>query len=150
MPPRVSVRRIFLCVLLCGGALVLLTLNQKLLWVNEEGPKIPPARFYPVRPLPPAQPSGEDTEHTEEPSQPSQESKSGKAWFFTGGDVYPERTDNRPALFPEESSDDRIIEQLMYVPEDYQGIIDVMCILLLSFCLYYANLTVVLPKQMSV
>ncbi|KAI4465622.1 alpha- 13 -fucosyltransferase [Holotrichia oblita] len=124
MPPRVSVRRIFLCVLLGGGALVLLTLNQKLSWVNIQGPTLPPQfRFQTAKPLPPAQPSiKENSGQTEAPPPlpPSREEIS-RAWFFYDGKVLPEIPQKQPALFPDENSGDRIIEQLMYIPEDYQG-----------------------------
>ncbi|GJQ69868.1 hypothetical protein Trydic_g22415 [Trypoxylus dichotomus] len=123
MPPRVSVRRIFLCVLLGGGALVLLTLNQKLSWVNVQNPTLQPHfRFQTARPLPPAQPSAEeDPWQTEAPPIPPSREENGRAWFFSDGNVYPERADVTPPLFPDESSGDRIVEQLMYVPENYQG-----------------------------
>lgn len=125
MPPRVSVRRIFLCVLLGGGALVLLTLNQKLSWVNIQGPTLPPQfRFQTAKTLPPTQPSiKENSGQTEAPPPlpPSREENS-RPWFFYDGNILPERTDKQPALFPDENSGDRIIEQLMYIPEDYQGI----------------------------
>lgn len=125
MPPRVSVRRIFLCVLLGGGALLLLTLNQKLSWVNIQAPTLPPHfRFQTARPLPPAQPSKENFGQTEAPPPPSRE-ENGREWFFNDGNVYPEKADKEPVLFPEQSSGDRVVEQLTYVPEDYQGIIPI-------------------------
>lgn len=43
-----------------------------------------------------------------------------KAWFFRGGTEYPSNGHGHPRLFPDQFEGDRIVEQLMYVPEDYQ------------------------------
>lgn len=44
-----------------------------------------------------------------------------KPWFLSGGTEYPTNYQGIPKLFPDEDDGDRIVEQLMYVPEDYQG-----------------------------
>ncbi|CAG9768581.1 unnamed protein product [Ceutorhynchus assimilis] len=55
-------------------------------------------------------------EDEKEPSNPPE-----KAYFFTGGTLYPTKTKGPARLFPEQADGDRIVDQLMYVPEDYQG-----------------------------
>lgn len=44
-----------------------------------------------------------------------------KPWFLSGGTEYPTNFQGTPKLFPDEDDGDRIAEQLMYVPEDYEG-----------------------------
>lgn len=55
---------------------------------------------------------------------PIQETKQNllKPWFLSGGTEYPSNFQGIPKLFPDEDDGDRIVEQLMYVPENYQGI----------------------------
>lgn len=44
-----------------------------------------------------------------------------KPWFLSSGTEYPTNFQGVAKLFPDEDDGDRIVEQLMYVPEDYQG-----------------------------
>ncbi|KAK9719064.1 Glycosyltransferase family 10 (fucosyltransferase) C-term [Popillia japonica] len=100
------------------------TLHYSLFDLVLQGPTLPPQfRFQTAKTLPPTQPSiKENSGQTEAPPPlpPSREENS-RPWFFYDGNILPERTDKQPALFPDENSGDRIIEQLMYIPEDYQG-----------------------------
>ncbi|XP_074039634.1 glycoprotein 3-alpha-L-fucosyltransferase A [Leptinotarsa decemlineata] len=45
----------------------------------------------------------------------------GKPWFMKDGTELPEKHKGPLRLFPDQASGDRIVDQLMYVPEDYQG-----------------------------
>lgn len=54
----------------------------------------------------------EEKEPTKAPEQP---------YFIKGGTLYPTKTKGPARLFPEQADGDRIVDQLMYVPEDYQG-----------------------------
>ncbi|VEN34890.1 unnamed protein product [Callosobruchus maculatus] len=56
----------------------------------------------------------DDTEQTLQPPP-------GKPWFMTGGTDYPTNYKGPPRLFPDEADGDRVVDQLMYVPEDYRG-----------------------------
>lgn len=53
MPPRVSLRRAFLCVLCCGGALLLVSLHQRWTWPPGQTIIAPPSAEAEVAPPPP-------------------------------------------------------------------------------------------------
>lgn len=55
------------------------------------------------------------------PPPPLEQGQLSKPWFLSGGTEYPTNFEGTPKLFPDEDDGDRIVEQLMYVPEDYQG-----------------------------
>ncbi|XP_060517098.1 glycoprotein 3-alpha-L-fucosyltransferase A-like isoform X2 [Cylas formicarius] len=44
-----------------------------------------------------------------------------KPWYLTDGTMLPVKTKGPVRLFPDQADGDRIIDQLMYIPEDYQG-----------------------------
>lgn len=44
-----------------------------------------------------------------------------KPFFLRGGSRYPSKSKGPARLFPEQADGDRVVDQLMYVPEDYQG-----------------------------
>lgn len=53
--------------------------------------------------------------------EPTKEDTPGKAWFLKDGQVYPTPNKGPVRLFPDQADGDRIVDQLMYIPEDYQG-----------------------------
>ncbi|KAL1512977.1 hypothetical protein ABEB36_002472 [Hypothenemus hampei] len=55
-------------------------------------------------------------EERKEPVKPSE-----RPFFLSGGTYYPSKTKGPTRLFPEQADGDRIVDQLLYVPEDYQG-----------------------------
>lgn len=112
MPPRLSLRRAFLCVLCCGGVLLLVSVHQKWPWLPAQGPTL---QAHIQLPTLASQPTPR-THSTEAPKE-----LPAKHWYLTGGNVYPSNFKGTPRLFPEQDNGDRISDQLMYVPEDYEG-----------------------------
>ncbi|KAF5291716.1 hypothetical protein FQR65_LT11409 [Abscondita terminalis] len=112
MPPRLSLRRIFLCVLCCGGAVFLiLSIQQRWSWSPTPSP--------PIRTIEaqiPAQVFSSPIVQTE----PNFELKK-KPWYFYGGTDFPDMSKRDLNLFPDQADGDRILEQLMYIPENYEG-----------------------------
>lgn len=53
--------------------------------------------------------------------EPTIEEAPGKPWFMKDGKVYPTSNRGPPRLFPDQADGDRIVDQLMYIPDDYQG-----------------------------
>lgn len=113
MPPRLSLRRILLCMLCCGGLLLLVSVHQKWPW-------LPPPLIQTV------QQSGQQSDslkvvstkntNTEEPGKAED-----KNWYFIGGKLYPEKAKEEPNLLSGLGRGDRIEEQLMYIPNGYEG-----------------------------
>lgn len=58
----------------------------------------------------------EDEEEKKEPPSLAE-----RPYYLTGGTLYPTKSKGPARLFPEQADGDRIVDQLMYVPEDYQG-----------------------------
>lgn len=54
------------------------------------------------------------------PTEPTKEPKK-RPWYFSGGTEFPSAFKGLPNLFPDQAEGDRVTEQLMYVPEDYEG-----------------------------
>lgn len=120
MPPRLSLRRAFLCVLCCGGALILVSLQHNWSWSPIQSIVNPSAhedldllRTEPVEVQEVAE--GVKEIPTEVPRDLT------KAWFFREGTQFPDNFRGMPKLFPDENDGDRVVEQLMYVPHNYQG-----------------------------
>lgn len=122
MPPRLSARRLFLVILFFLGVSLLVSLHHRFSWV--------PSRTAPIQ----AEPEQDDelmvvasvpsiVQHDEnvnsEETEPTE--KQGKLWFMTGGSEYPTNYKGPPRLFPDQADGDRVVDQLMYVPEDYLG-----------------------------
>lgn len=113
MPPRLSARRLCLVIVFLGAVMVLVTINHRLPWQSSKS-----SVQEDVLPLPTtALPEIEVAEETEVATTAE------KLWFFQRGSRLPSQHSNGlPTLFPDQSDGDRIIDQLMYVPEDYQGV----------------------------
>lgn len=119
MPPRLSLRRAFLCVLCCGGVIILVSLHQKWPWPPTDQYLVPTPEVD-LHPRVEVEDVKQDLE--EEPAPATEAAKDiSKFWFFDGGTQFPENARGTPKLFPDEAVGDRILDQLMYVPEDYQG-----------------------------
>lgn len=58
----------------------------------------------------------EDEEEEKEPPSLAE-----RPYYLIGGTLYPTKSKGPARLFPEQADGDRIVDQLMYVPEDYQG-----------------------------
>ena len=117
MPPRVSLRRLsyvilFGCVLLLLAHFIAPT--QKLSWINIPEAILPTQLQLQHQPVDSV--SISPVLEAEDNNQVQQ-----KAWFFSEGTLYPRNSEEMPPLFPEEDPGDRVVEQLMYVPSDYQG-----------------------------
>lgn len=114
MPPRLSLRRVFLCVLCCGGAVFLiLSIHQRWTWPPTVSP---PARTTEAQ-ISAAQILISSHVHTE-PALKEEVRK--KPWYFSGGLEFPEPSKGESDLFPDQFDGDRVIQQLMYVPENYE------------------------------
>lgn len=59
--------------------------------------------------------------YTTEYANVLKEEELSKNWYLNGGTLMPKKTHGPLRLFPEQSNSDRITEQLMYIPEDYEG-----------------------------
>lgn len=82
------------------------------MWISKTFSVAVDDNFLPVRTtFPPPDPEEESTP----------EEKLGKPWFMKDGKVYPTPNKGPPRLFPDQADGDRIVDQLMYIPEDYQG-----------------------------
>lgn len=117
MPPRLSARRLCLVIFFFGGVTVLVTLHHRLTWpstksrISSSGEENEVGVQSTVPPLPVV-----DEYETKQPPKSHE-----KLWFFEGGTLFPTANKGLPRLFPDQMDGDRIVEQLMYVPEDYQG-----------------------------
>uniref|UniRef100_V5G3Y4 Glycoprotein 3-alpha-L-fucosyltransferase A n=1 Tax=Anoplophora glabripennis TaxID=217634 RepID=V5G3Y4_ANOGL len=122
MPPRLSARRLFLVILFFLGVSLLVSLHHRFSWV--------PSRTTPMQ----ADPEPDDElvvmasvpsivqnyeRVNSEETEPTE--KQGRPWFMAGGTEYPTNYKGPPRLFPDQADGDRVVDQLMYVPEDYQG-----------------------------
>lgn len=127
MPPRVSLRKVCLVFILVAAISLFLSIQDGFSWytanryswkqnqVEEELPKVQPSVVVPQTKTVAPEPLQARTESDEEYAKPK-----GKAWFFKGGTEYPENSKGHLRLFPEQHEGDRIEEQLMYVPEEFQ------------------------------
>ncbi|CAG9813908.1 unnamed protein product [Phaedon cochleariae] len=145
MPPRISARRLFLLIATFSALTLLLAHNGSLPWARLR----PPAQRPPTDDDPtaaarperaesadaPAQYAAEKRERAESADAPAQYAAekreraesgdsgrpAGRPWFMRGGTEFPEKHRGPLRLFPDQADGDRVVEQLMYVPEDYQG-----------------------------
>nr|CAI5842106.1 unnamed protein product [Callosobruchus analis] len=131
VPMRLSARRLFVTVACVCTVTLLVSLERRFAWLARRYDLFEPDGGEPEEGLP----EGDDAEaspeagardggnggtyqdDTEQTLQPPP----GKPWFMTGGTDYPTNYKGPPRLFPDEADGDRIVDQLMYVPEDYQG-----------------------------
>lgn len=112
MPPRLSLRRVFLCVLCCGGAVFLIiSIHQRWPWSPTPSPPLRTIEAHLHMPMSWAEIS--PTDPTREPRR--------KAWYFSGGTEFPTSSKGISNLFPDQSDGDRVADQLMYVPQTYEG-----------------------------
>lgn len=44
-----------------------------------------------------------------------------KPWYFENGTIWAIKGETKPKLYPEDDDGDRILDQLMYIPQDYEG-----------------------------
>lgn len=127
MPPRISLRKVCLVFILVAALFIFVSIQDGFSWytanryswkhnqVEEEAPKLPPSSIPPQKKASPA------PVFTRREEEDGGERPKGKAWFFKGGTEYPENIKGHLRLFPEQHEGDRIEEQLMYIPEEYQG-----------------------------
>lgn len=121
MPPRLSARRLFLLILFFLGVSLLVSLHHRFSWVPSRSA---PAQGEPEQDdelavtLGPSIVQNDERVNSEE-TEPTE--KQGKLWFMSGGTEYPTNYKGPPRLFPDQADGDRVVDQLMYVPEDYQG-----------------------------
>nr|CAH7741261.1 unnamed protein product [Callosobruchus chinensis] len=131
VPMRLSARRLFVTVACVCTVTLLVSLERRFAWLASRYDLFEPDGGEPEEGLP----EGDDAEaspeagarsggnggtyqdDTEQTLQPPP----GKPWFMTGGTDYPTNYKGPPRLFPDEADGDRVVDQLMYVPEDYQG-----------------------------
>ncbi|XP_022913644.1 glycoprotein 3-alpha-L-fucosyltransferase A [Onthophagus taurus] len=151
MPPRLSVRRLFIGVLFWGGLLLFFTFCfGRVMWSAQQSTNNNNNNNAPITETP-SQPSSQNKDahqqstfntkgaqqqvyrkvssHTPPPKLikepfPTEANliPQRKLWFFKNGDVYPRKSVGLSTLFPNESPGDRIVDQLMYIPDDYEGI----------------------------
>lgn len=134
MPPRLSARRLLLLITIFGAVTLIITIHSGLSWPqlansnrldsnDPDGIKTTPAAgAKDNNPLNSNNDNdnsnfkvvindGDDVKPTKEVVKP---------WYMQGGKEYPENYKGPLRLFPDQADGDRITEQLMYVPENYQ------------------------------
>ncbi|XP_050515938.1 glycoprotein 3-alpha-L-fucosyltransferase A-like isoform X1 [Diabrotica virgifera virgifera] len=126
MPPRLSARRIFLIILVLFSFSVLISVHHRFSWIRiGSGPSLQENQDDPeindIGDDPPSSGRLEISNEVGEVEEPTAKENQGKPWFMKGGTEFPGNYRGPPRLFPDQADGDRIVEQLMYVPEDYQG-----------------------------
>lgn len=134
MPPRLSARRLLLIVLFIGGVTVLISLHHHFQWSrnglnqdriddnddnsNDEDldNNLDDMDVRASFTTPPILPNEYNDLFGIEATK-----QNTKPWFMKDGTDYPTNYKGPPRLFPDQADGDRIVDQLMYVPEDYQG-----------------------------
>lgn len=130
MTTRLRLHRVFLCVLCVGAVFMVLSLQHN--WSAEKPTQAVRKRFVEVA----------DEQNNEKATATAKEAaavplklKQSKAveeemgdvldrpWYMKHGNAYPEVQQSESKLFPDQvdAASDRIIEQLMYMPSDYEG-----------------------------
>lgn len=153
MPPRLSLRRTFVCVLICGG-IFFFVIQQKWSWLSTSSSSSSSSVLINV--LSPSQgiinnnnnnnnKDGHNHHHnhydnnhylltqlirtteksviyTTENTNVVDNDLPKKNWYLNGGTILPKKSYDSTRLLPDIiNGGDRITEQLMYVPEDYEG-----------------------------
>lgn len=126
MPPRLSARRLCFVVLFFASVTLFISLtNNRLPWpprkpdLSAES-KQDDQQLQNLQKLQPIENSiGEEDVVVDDGEEPTK--KPGKLWFLAGGTEYPGNHKGPPRLFPDQADGDRVVDQLMYVPETYQG-----------------------------
>lgn len=113
MLKRFSLRRAFFCVLFCGCLLVAVSVFQKWSWYPQPDQHFQQFDIATITPLP------QDRKYQTTKKIKNDSPK--KNWYFSGGTIYPSKTKGPLKLFPDQDAGTRIEEQLMYLPEDYDG-----------------------------
>ncbi|XP_030763324.1 glycoprotein 3-alpha-L-fucosyltransferase A-like [Sitophilus oryzae] len=123
MPPRLSARKFVLAFLVVIGVTVLVGTKYNLshlvnksaqplvqVFKNELGAQTQ---------RPEEQEEFLDNNIFEEPEKTVKPPE--RPWFLPDGTIYPTKSKGPPRLFPDQADGDRIYDQLMYMPDDYQG-----------------------------
>ncbi|CAG9858493.1 unnamed protein product [Phyllotreta striolata] len=122
MPPRLSARRLFLLFLFLFSVSLLISIHQRFSWIRVplQDDDLSVVDLLVVASEPNRlEVAAEGQDEAAEPT--ARDHQQGKPWFMTGGTEFPGNYKGPPRLFPDQADGDRIVEQLMYVPEDYQG-----------------------------
>lgn len=134
MPPRLSLRRTFVCVLICGGIFFFFIIQQKWSWLSSQSSSsindqslsdginhqhIHHHNHHVITQL--IRTTEKSVIYTTENTNDVRQLP--KNWYLNGGTILPKKSHDSTRLLPDQSNGgDRITEQLMYVPEDYEGI----------------------------
>ncbi|KAG5890575.1 hypothetical protein JTB14_012703 [Gonioctena quinquepunctata] len=124
MPPRLSARRLFLLILFFFTVSLLVSLHQRFSWLSVVETGQQEEKKYSdevVASLAPPAARVELSADLDKAEPTTTVRQQGKPWFMTGGTEYPGNYKGPPRLFPDQADGDRIVDQLMYLPEDYQG-----------------------------
>ncbi|KAK9870704.1 hypothetical protein WA026_008276 [Henosepilachna vigintioctopunctata] len=127
MPPRVSLRKVCLIIVFLAAVSFLISMQDGFSWYtatayswkhNQVEEELPKVQSTPVFSRTEPQPHSFVTEVRLDHFTPHTRNR--RAWFFKDGTEFPENHRGHLRLFPEQHEGDRIEEQLMYVPEEYQ------------------------------
>ncbi|XP_056644935.1 glycoprotein 3-alpha-L-fucosyltransferase A-like [Diorhabda sublineata] len=126
MPPRLSARRLFLIILLFFSVSILISIHHRFSWIrvgtgsdlqnNEDD-----SDTVGIEPFVSASNHLDLSAEIGNEEDSTSRGNQGKPWFMKGGTDFPGNNRGPLRLFPDQADGDRIVEQLMYVPEDYQG-----------------------------
>lgn len=125
MPPRLSVRRFFLCLLCCGGVLLVLVIYHHRSFLAAVDPYTfgsdgaSPQSIYDATESWDPEPGDSHGKHGLPQAEDVPPGK--RHWYFSGGTEFPEKTPGPHKLFPYNDPGDRVLEQLMYLPDDFEG-----------------------------
>lgn len=104
-----SIRRFYTCVLCFGGVILVFLVYH------------PRSPIYSSRFGIGADFSTGSTSHTCKPVPDLNNSHPKRNWYLCGGTEFPEKTPGPHKIFPEDDPGDRVLEQLMYLPDNYEG-----------------------------
>ncbi|XP_074039636.1 glycoprotein 3-alpha-L-fucosyltransferase A isoform X2 [Leptinotarsa decemlineata] len=120
MPPRLSARRLFLLILFFFTVSILFSFQGRLPWLHVETTEQQEKEKVSDEIGASSAPSAEVSVNLDE-AESITNHQQGKPWFMTGGSEFPGEHKGPSRLFPDQADGDRVVDQLMYVPEDYQG-----------------------------
>ncbi|XP_066255401.1 glycoprotein 3-alpha-L-fucosyltransferase A-like [Euwallacea similis] len=127
MPPRLTPRKVFLAFVVVISITLLVGSQYRFSYFSPAEPSRPGLNnvevhtqkvqvFEANEELASVEKENEVEVEDDGPSGPPK-----RPYFLTGGSVLPSKSKGPARLFPEQADGDRVVDQLMYVPEDYQG-----------------------------
>uniref|UniRef100_A0AAR5PHD8 Fucosyltransferase N-terminal domain-containing protein n=1 Tax=Dendroctonus ponderosae TaxID=77166 RepID=A0AAR5PHD8_DENPD len=124
MPPRLTPRKFFLAFLIIISVTLLVGSRLNFSYFSRS-PQSAALEHEQETQTPKVQERREEIKEVLEREREDEGEEKGeppeKPFFLRGGTRYPSKSKGPVRLFPEQADGDRVVDQLMYVPEDYEG-----------------------------